>query len=121
MAHSNPEWVVPIGTKVVMEVAVPHTDFSKGALGIIIKTPPNNAQPYRVRFIDGTEVLLDRAAFAIHRHFQQPADNIDSVGLYEHVIYRCVVGSRAYGLDGPDADTDLRGIYLPPADLQWSL
>lgn len=38
-----------------------------------------------------------------------------------HVILRCVVGSRAYGLDGPDSDTDRRGIYLPPADLQWSL
>jgi predicted nucleotidyltransferase len=37
------------------------------------------------------------------------------------VIFRCVVGSRAYGLDGPDSDTDRRGIYLPPADLHWSL
>jgi len=37
------------------------------------------------------------------------------------VIFRCVVGSRAYGLDGPGSDTDRRGIYLPPADLHWSL
>jgi hypothetical protein len=27
------------------------------------------------------------------------------------IIYRCVVGSRAYGLDTDDSDTDRRGIY----------
>ena len=41
--------------------------------------------------------------------------------LYERVIYRCVIGSRAYGLDDAESDTDRRGIYLPPADLHWSL
>lgn len=40
---------------------------------------------------------------------------------YPYVIYRCVVGSRAYGLEEPDSDTDRRGFYLPPADLHWSL
>jgi uncharacterized protein len=37
------------------------------------------------------------------------------------VIYRCVVGSRAYGLDNDESDTDRRGVYLAPAELQWSL
>ena len=37
------------------------------------------------------------------------------------VIYRCVVGSTAYGLAEPGSDLDRRGIYLPPADLHWSL
>jgi predicted nucleotidyltransferase len=41
--------------------------------------------------------------------------------LYERVIYRCVIGSQAYGLAGTDSDVDRRGIYLPPADLHWSL
>ena len=41
--------------------------------------------------------------------------------LWQHIIYRCVIGSRAYGLDDADSDTDRRGIYLPPADLHWSL
>jgi predicted nucleotidyltransferase len=31
------------------------------------------------------------------------------------------VGSRAYGLDGEDSDTDVRGVYLAPAEMQWSL
>lgn len=37
------------------------------------------------------------------------------------MIYRCVIGSRAYGLDDNQSDTDYRGIFLPPAELQWSL
>jgi uncharacterized protein len=37
------------------------------------------------------------------------------------VIYRCIVGSRAYGLEEDSSDIDRRGIYLPPADLAWSL
>lgn len=41
--------------------------------------------------------------------------------LYDYVIYRCMVGSRAYGLDDENSDTDRRGIYLPPANLHWSL
>jgi predicted nucleotidyltransferase len=41
--------------------------------------------------------------------------------LHQFVIYRCIVGSRAFGLDVADSDIDRRGIYLPPAQLQWSL
>jgi hypothetical protein len=41
--------------------------------------------------------------------------------LWSFVIYRCIIGSRAYGLDEADSDTDRRGIYLPPAELHWSL
>jgi predicted nucleotidyltransferase len=37
------------------------------------------------------------------------------------IIYRCVVGSQAFGLSDEASDTDRRGIYLPPADLHWSL
>jgi len=31
------------------------------------------------------------------------------------------MGSQAYGLETEESDTDRRGIYLAPADLQWSL
>ena len=41
--------------------------------------------------------------------------------LWDRVILRCVVGSRAYGLAREDSDVDLRGVYLAPADLHWSL
>src|SRR3954470_23752805 len=42
--------------------------------------------------------------------------------LYEpHIIFRCIVGSLAYGLEGEGSDTDRRGVFLPPASLHWSL
>lgn len=46
---------------------------------------------------------------------------LDELNLFDHVIYRCIVGSRAYGLDDADSDTDRRGIYLPLAEMHWSL
>lgn len=38
-----------------------------------------------------------------------------------HVVYSAVVGSRAFGLANEKSDTDVRGVYLPPARLHWSL
>lgn len=43
------------------------------------------------------------------------------MNLFDHVVYRCIVGSRAYGLDEPGSDTDRRGIYVAPPELDWSL
>ncbi len=37
------------------------------------------------------------------------------------IIYRCIIGSQAYGLATEDSDVDRRGFYLPSAELHWSL
>src|SRR5262249_11190098 len=66
------------------------------------------------------------------RHLRVPARLLAPLGrgrravishadLYDCVIYRVVVGSRAFGLDQEDSDWDRRGIYLPPAERHWSL
>jgi len=49
------------------------------------------------------------------------ASNADFDDWKPFIIYRCVVGSQAFGLSGDDSDVDRRGIYLPPAELHWSL
>ena len=41
--------------------------------------------------------------------------------MIEHTILGVVVGSRAYGLDGPGSDHDRRGVYAPPTRLFWRL
>jgi predicted nucleotidyltransferase len=79
-----------------------------------------------VRFINGVVAALRRHEMTIRKQYQQEAaqpgeDLLAEYDLYDWVIYRCVVGSRAFGLAGDDSDIDRRGIYLPPADLQWSL
>lgn len=38
-----------------------------------------------------------------------------------HTILAVVVGSRAYGLDGPDSDHDRRGVYAAPTRAFWHL
>ena len=52
---------------------------------------------------------------------QQNTNPMAEYDLYQYVIYRCVVGSRTYGLDREESDFDRRGVYLPPAEMQWSL
>lgn len=37
----------------------------------------------------------------------------------DNTVYRCVVGSRAYGLDREGSDFDRRGVYLTPTPLFW--
>jgi len=81
---------------------------------------------YRVRFSDGFESALHHDQITLLAEYKEGEINdADQVlakhGLFDRVIFRCVIGSRAYGLDDENSDIDRRGIYLPPADLHWSL
>lgn len=38
-----------------------------------------------------------------------------------HIIFSCIVGSKAYGLATDKSDTDRRGIYVPPTDRVLSI
>jgi hypothetical protein len=126
----NPNLVLPVGTRIVTRVEV-KTDAARalrpvGAVGEIVAIPADALHSYRVRFPDGAEASLRRRELSIWSQYREetaggPDPLIDHEIFARHVIFRCVVGSRAYGLNGPDSDTDRRGIYLPPADLHWSL
>jgi predicted nucleotidyltransferase len=50
----------------------------------------------------------------------QPTDDPHDL-VRHHTVYSCVVGSRAYGLDGPVSDTDRRGVFAAPTPLYWGL
>ncbi len=115
------------GTQIVTKVGVHGSNNAlvhpRGAVGIVTRTPCGNEQHFLVRFPDGFEASLLREELEVLKLFK---DRLDPAGasdfdLEEHVIYRCIVGSRAYGLETETSDTDLRGIYLAPAELQWSL
>lgn len=93
---------------------------------MIVKAPDDGSHSYLIQFPDGGESAFQRHEFSIRKHFQREgyevaADALADFNLYKYVIYRCIVGSRAYGLDHEDSDVDRRGIYLPPAELHWSL
>ena len=120
------------GTQIVSLVEVRGTKNTlvhpRGAVGVVTRTPAGGETHFLVRFPDGFEATLQRDQIEILKHFK---DRLGAVGrdsvepsnfdLETFIIYRCVTGSRAYGLDTDESDTDRRGIYLAPAELQWSL
>ena len=120
--------ILPVGTQVVSRVEIknPTVLCLRGAVGTIVQSPTDNSHTYQVELPNGRLVNLRRHEFSIRKHYQQAGlEAADAVladyNLHDTVIYRCIVGSRAYGLEHAASDTDLRGIYLPPADLHWSL
>ncbi len=120
------------GTQVVSRIEIRGPNRSlvhpRGAVGIVTRTPAVPGEAFLVRFPDGFEASLTRDQLDVLKHFKDrlgaaegSADVTPGFDLEPFIIYRCVVGSRAYGLDTEASDTDRRGIYLAPADLQWSL
>lgn len=101
----------------------------RGAVGVVTRTPAAAGECFLVRFPDGFEATFAANDLEVLKHFKdrlgdpQGSNGADepSFELESHILYRCVVGSRAYGLETDASDTDRRGIYLAPADLQWSL
>lgn len=129
MNASNPNLILPVGTQVVTRIEIKSAtgeSILAGAVGVVVKSPVDNSHAYRVQLTDGNEVSLRREELTIRKDWQRegldPSESLlTEFNLYNHVIYRCIVGSRAFGLDDANSDIDRRGIYLPPAELHWSL
>ena len=96
-----------------------------GAVGVVVQAPIDRTHAYRVKFADGFEAAIHHDQLTrLADYKRQQIGTCDSpidATLQERIIYRCVIGSRAYGLDGEDSDTDRRGVYLPTAEMYWSL
>jgi predicted nucleotidyltransferase len=106
--------VIPAGTKVLTR-----TD---GRVGIVVHAPAAPEHGYRVRFADGEEDSYRRNELTIFKHTDaEVPGGPDPAALQGFVIFRCIVGSTAYGLNHEESDVDRRGFYLPPADLHWGL
>lgn len=130
MASTVESPLVPVGTQVVTRVATPRAPRElprpRGAVGVVAAQPVDGDERYRLRLVDGGEVRLRRPDFAVRKLDQsegvrQRDDLPSGFRVQDWVVYRCVVGSTAYGLAEPGSDLDRRGIYLPPAELHWSL
>ena len=126
----NPHLILSIGTQVVALTEVRRSDGTvahpRGATGVVIQAPADAWHAYRVRFPDNVEAAFTRRELAVLRQHiaGELAGAIEPLAeyrLFDHVILRCVIGSRAYGLDHDASDTDRRGVYLPPAEAHWSL
>lgn len=118
-------FVIPAGTQVVLRTNRPLLDatdkFKKpGAVGSVIKCPPNNESNYLIQFTDGSQVEASFEELSLRR--REIDDLLANTPEFKPtIIFRCQVGSKAYGLSTESSDDDYRGIYLPPADIHWSL
>lgn len=122
--------ILPVGTAVVALVDVRGSDgrplHGRGAMGVVVTSPVDPDHAYRVRFPGGDESSLKRRELQVLSRYQSEGydagvDALTEYDLRRHIIYRCVIGSMAYGLDRAGSDVDRRGIYLPPASMHWSV
>ncbi|MCR4411387.1 MAG: nucleotidyltransferase domain-containing protein [Thermoguttaceae bacterium] len=120
-----PGFVIAAGTQVVLEVAKALPDGEQfkppGSVGVVLESPADNQHPYLVRFADGETVQAYFDELALRRREVEDELGETTEDLSPWIIYRCQVGSKAFGLACEESDDDLRGIYLPPARLHWSL
>jgi hypothetical protein len=120
---------ISAGTQVValVEIRGPNKSLvhPRGAVGVVTRTPTGADRHFLVRFPDGFEKSLTAEQLEVLKHFkdrlQGPNSGQPDFDLESVIIYRCVMGSQAYGLETDESDVDRRGIYLAPAELQWSL
>lgn len=125
----DPNLILSPGTQVVTLVEISGDSEQVlhpiGAVGVVLKSPEDLTHSYRVQFPDGVEGALKQNQLVMLAKFREGAATEHLAqhrdGMFERVIFRCVIGSRAYGLEDESSDIDYRGIYLPHADLHWSL
>ena len=128
--HQRANLIFSVGTQIVTVRDVVGLGgkvlHPRGSVGVIVRSPTDLEHSYRVRFPDGVEEPLRRDEVVMLAQYKEGEIGDSQISaarsdLFERVIFRCIIGSRAYGLEGDQSDTDYRGIFLPPAELHWSL
>ena len=120
-----PTFIISVGTQVVLKSAkrVPGTDLVKpvGSVAEVLEAPASNSRPYMIRFVDGVTVRVKFAELVIRKRELDEELATPGPDLRQFVILRVAVGSQAFGLATDASDEDRRGVFLPPAELSWSL
>lgn len=124
----HPNMMVPPGTRIVLRPAHGAERLSAlpgGAVGVIVQSPADVSHSYRIRLMNGDVAMLRRGEFSVLKLMQRDglceAESRSADSYEPYIVYRCIIGSRAYGLDNDSSDVDRRGIFLPPADWHWSI
>jgi hypothetical protein len=103
--NSCPQLILPAGTQVVVRIAWCESESTGLALqlsvGKIIESHSDATHSYLVLFADGSKASFLRSEFSIRKQvqavdFARPQANDRELELLSCVIYRCLVGSRAY-------------------------
>jgi hypothetical protein len=119
-------FIIPVGTQVVLRGArpLPGTEraLPAGTVAEVIEPPASNDRPYVLRLLDGTTLRAKFGELAIRRQVTAGAElSTPGLDVRPLVVYRVLVGSRAFGLSTEASDADYRSVYVPPAELHWGL
>jgi predicted nucleotidyltransferase len=115
---TRPHLVIPVGTKVLAQPQAAAT----GRVGVVSHAPGTPEHGYRVRFAEGDESTFHRTELTIFKHADaEVPGGPEPESLFRFVQFRCIVGSKAYGLNQDGSDVDRRGFFLPPGNLHWGL
>lgn len=116
--------ILPRGTRVVLRVDMSGPDgyVHRAASGAVVREVDNNT--YTLETPAGRRFVAPRDQITVPRR-----DALDALGVAQwdhrrlrgHTIYSAVVGSRAWGLAGPDSDFDVRGCFVAPFELRAGL
>lgn len=98
----------------------------RGTVAVVMESAESRQSTiHRVRFPNGTEHTVHAGNLTSLVHFKDASTGqaLDEqhTDLFDSVVFQCVIGSRAYGLESDDSDVDRRGFFLPPADRHWAL
>src|SRR5688572_21518483 len=108
VVHYHPQLILSLGTQVVALRDIVGQNgrvlHPRGSVGDVVRSPEDLDHSYRVRFPDGVEEALHADELVILAQYKEGpiGDSQASAArgnLYDRVIYRCIIGSRAYGLD----------------------
>jgi len=120
------EPALPVGTQVVLRAAGRDLDGAPVQSGATGRVGAQDGGRYTVELPDGRVVLCARGDVELRRRWQAQVALGDAalsghqlVG--QRTVYAAVVGSRAFGLDVDDSDTDVRGAFQAPTSSFWSL
>ena len=126
--NSNP-LIYSVGTQVVTlkDVYAQNNRVAHpaGAVGVIVQSPVDRSHAYRVKFADSFESpihhdQLTRLADFKREQIGSTDSPINEATLRSGHLSLCDWLAR-YGLEGDESDTDRRGVYLPSAEMHWSL
>ena len=102
--HNSPNLIYSVGTQVVTRKPVQSSSgrvlHPSGAVGVVVRSPQDRSHTYRVRFPDGFEAALNYDNLMLLAEYKQGRINdaeevLAKHGLFDRVIFRCVIGSRS--------------------------
>lgn len=126
--HYHPNLIFSVGSRVVLKTDVVLNDgvVVAGTVAAVQVSPLSREEPYQVQVVDGPllRVYADQIellALVKEQRIGFGNTEVAEPDYWSRIFFSCVVGSRAFGLENENSDTDRRGIYLPTAAQHWSL